>query len=377
MNQIKKIGIVGGGQLAQMMTEAAISLGLSIIVVDPSPNCPAAQAGAEQIMADYRDAEAIKELADKSDVVTIDFEHVNAEVLRELENDGAVVHPSSQTIAMIQDKLVQCNFLKEAGLPIAEYLETNTIEEAESALLKFDGKMLLKKRKQSYDGKGNAVVSSLDELTKAWNSLGGSELYAEKFVDFDKELAVIIARDIKGNSVVYPTVETVHINNICHEVFLPGEFKDGVDKKAREIADKTSKVLHGAGVFAIEMFLTKTGEILINEIAPRVHNSGHPTIEGSVTSQFEQHLRAISGIDLGSTNMKVPAAVMINILGIRNGEAKPEGIDQAENISGVVVHLYDKAYTKVDRKMGHITATADTMETAKKNVEEAYSLVTI
>ncbi len=377
MNHVKKIGIVGGGQLAQMMTEAATKLKLSIIVVDPSPNCPAAQAGADQIVADYKDAEAIKQLADKSDVVTIDFEHVNAEVLHELEIDGALVQPSSRTIAMIQDKLVQSNFLKDAGLPIADYLETNTIEEARSALMEFDGKMLLKKRKQSYDGKGNAVVGSEDELFKAWDILGGNELYAERFVDFEKELAVIIARDTKGNSVVYPTVETVHINNICHEVFLPGEFRNGVDKKAREIADRTSKALHGAGVFAIEMFLTKTGEILINEIAPRVHNSGHPTIEGSTTSQFEQHLRAITGMELGLTEMKVPAAVMINILGKRNGEAKPEGIDQAEKLPGVVVHLYDKAYTKVDRKMGHITATADTLEEAKQNVEKAYSLITI
>jgi 5-(carboxyamino)imidazole ribonucleotide synthase len=377
MKQVKKVGIVGGGQLAQMMTQAASSLGLSITVIDPTPDCPAKKAGAEQIVADYKDAVAIKKLAEQNDVVTIDFEHVNADVLSEIEQAGTIVQPSPQTISMIQDKLLQCNFLQENNLPIAQYRNTETIEDARSALTQFEGKMLLKKRKQSYDGKGNAVVDSEKSLLDAWEVLGGRELYAERFVDFDKELAVIIARDTSGNSVLYPVVETVHINNICHEVFLPGEFDAEVDKKAHEVADKTAKVLHGAGVFAIEMFLDKNGDILINEIAPRVHNSGHPTIEGSITSQFEQHLRAVSGMKLGSTKMKVPAAVMINILGTRNAEAKSTGVAQAEQIPGVKVHLYNKIQTKIDRKMGHITATADTLEEAKANVEKAHSLITI
>ena len=377
MQDIKSVGIIGGGQLAQMMTQAASKLGLSVTVVDPTLDCPAAQVGAEQIVADYKDADAIKRLADQTDVLTIDFEHVNADVLSKLENSGFSVQPSAQTIAMIQDKLLQFTFLKEARLPVADFVRTDTIEDAEAALLKFGGKMLLKKRKQSYDGKGNAVVSSEDELLKAWDSLGGSELYAEEFIDFDKELAVIIARDTNGNTATYPTVETVHINSICHEVFLPGKFDAEVDKKAREVADKTAKVLHGAGVFAIEMFLTSNGEILINEIAPRVHNSGHPTIEGSETSQFEQHLRAISGLELGSTKMQKPAAVMINILGKRCGEAEPEGVSQAEAIDGVKVHLYGKHQTKIDRKMGHITAVADTLEEAQSNVEKAFDIVKI
>lgn len=377
MQDIKSVGIIGGGQLAQMMTQAASKLGLSVTVVDPTLDCPAAQVGAEQIVADYKDADAIKRLADQTDVLTIDFEHVNADVLSKLENSGFSVQPSAQTIAMIQDKLLQFTFLQEAGLPVADFVRTDTIEDAEAALLKFGGKMLLKRRKQSYDGKGNAVVSSEDELLKAWDSLGGRELYAEEFIDFDKELAVIIARDTNGNTATYPTVETIHVNSICHEVFLPGKFDAEVDKKAREVADKTAKVLHGAGVFAIEMFLTSNGEILINEIAPRVHNSGHPTIEGSETSQFEQHLRAISGLELGSTKMQKPAAVMINILGKRCGEAEPEGVSQAEAIDGVKVHLYGKHQTKIDRKMGHITAVADTLEEAQSNVEKAFDIVKI
>ncbi len=377
MQDIKSVGIIGGGQLAQMMTQAASKLGLSVTVVDPTLDCPAAQVGAEQIVADYKDADAIKRLADQTDVLTIDFEHVNADVLSKLENSGFSVQPSAQTIAMIQDKLLQFTFLQEAGLPVADFVRTDTIEDAEAALLKFGGKMILKKRKQSYDGKGNAVVSSEDELLKAWDSLGGRELYAEEFIDFDKELAVIIARDINCNTATYPTVETIHVNSICHEVFLPGKFDAEVDKKAREVADKTAKVLHGAGVFAIEMFLTSNGEILINEIAPRVHNSGHPTIEGSETSQFEQHLRAISGLELGSTKMQKPAAVMINILGKRCGEAEPEGVSQAEAIDGVKVHLYGKHQTKIDRKMGHITAVADTLEEAQSNAEKAFDIVKI
>ena len=309
--------------------------------------------------------------------MTIDFEHVNTDVLQEVANNETPVHPAPVTVKMIQDKLAQKQFLHEKNLPVAEFSDVPTIEDAQKALADYDGKMLLKKRRHSYDGKGNAVVDGEENLEDAWNLLGGSELYAEKFVPFSSELAVLIARDVNGESITYPTVETIHVNNICHEVFLPGNIDSEIRAKAEQIAHKTAEHLDGAGVFAIEMFLTAEGDVLINEIAPRVHNSGHPTIEGSVTSQFEQHIRAITGDKLGSVDMKTPTAVMINILGQRNGESEPSGVEEAEGLGDVTVHLYGKHQTKVGRKMGHITATADTLEEANDKAEKAHSLVSI
>ena len=376
MAQKTKIGIVGGGQLAMMMTQAAQNLGITITVIDPTPNCPAALVGASQILADYNDATAIKELSELTDVITIDFEHVNCVALQELVDDGKSVCPEPGTILMIQDKLRQCEFLDSHDLPVADFKELDSLEAAEKALDLFDGKMLLKARHQSYDGKGNAVVTAKN-LETAWNSFSNVKLYAEAFIPFVKEIAVILARDLKGNTVLYPTVETIHINNICHKVLLPGDLTDAVREKAENIALATAEHLGGAGVFAIEMFLTKDNGILINEIAPRVHNSGHPTIEGSVTSQFEQHLRAVSGMQLGSSDMKHNAAVMINLLGIRNGTADAKGVENAMAIDGVTVHMYGKHEVKIGRKMGHLTAVADTLEEASSRAEQAFELIEI
>lgn len=377
MSDIQKIGIVGGGQLAQMMTEPALKLGFEVTVIDPTPNCPAAQVGATQIHADYKDAVAIRNLAEDTDVLTIDFEHVNTEVLAKLESEGFNIQPKPETVAMIQDKLQQCNFLKQNDLPLADYRQLDTLDQAREVLLEFGGKMMLKKRHHSYDGKGNALINNIHELEAAWQEFAGSDLYAEKLVDFINELAVVLARDTSGNITIYPVVETVHINNICHEVFLPAPISEDLKNMAKDLALTTAKHLKGAGVFAIEMFLTKNTKILINEIAPRVHNSGHPTIEGSATSQFEQHIRAITGMKLGSTEMKASAAVMINILGNRNGTSNPENIDEAEKIPGISVHMYGKDEVKDDRKMGHITAVADTIEIAKDNAEKAHSIVKV
>lgn len=360
-----------------MMTSPALELGFEVIVIDPSDNCPAGQVGAQQILADYKDADAIRKLAQQTDVLTIDFEHVNTDVLAELESKGVLIEPKPTTIKMIQDKLTQSDFLTENNLPVADYLVVETIEKAKSVLEEFGGRMMLKKRHHSYDGKGNALINNEQELQEAWDQFAGSDLYAEKLVDFNKELSVVFARSRSGEIAVYPVVETIHINNICHEVFLPAQIDESLKTKANELATKTAKHLQGAGVFAVEMFLTKDDQILINEIAPRVHNSGHPTIEGSETSQFKQHILAITGMELGSTKMKTRAAVMVNILGDRNGTAEQQGIDEAEQIEGVSVHMYGKVDVKIGRKMGHLTAVADTMEKARVNAEKAHSLIKI
>jgi 5-(carboxyamino)imidazole ribonucleotide synthase len=376
MDQTGTIGIVGGGQLGRMLTEAALPLGFKVTVIDPGQNCPAAQVGAEQIRADFYDAAAIRELAERSDYLTIETEHVNTEILQALAAGGQPVNPAPQTVAMIQDKYRQKVFLREAGVPVADFVEVTDEASARQALEVFGGKMLLKSRLGAYDGRGNALIEKPEDLSAAMRSLG-AKLYAEKFVPFVKELAVMVARDGRGRTACYPVTETVHERNICIETFTPAGVPAAAAKRAEEVALSVAKHLGGAGVFGIEMFLTAAGDILVNEIAPRVHNSGHYTIEACETSQFEQHVRAVSGLSLGSTKLKVPAAVMVNILGEHDGPTRVQGLDEAQAVPGVTVNLYGKSPTKIDRKMGHITAVADSLPEARRHAEQARKLIDI
>ena len=376
MSQTGIIGIVGGGQLGRMLTEAALPLGFKVIVVDPGENCPAAQAGAEQIVGDLYDAAALKTLAERSDYITVEIEHLDASLLEDIATSGKPVNPAPQTIRLIQDKLDQKVFLQNAGIPIADFIEITDVASAEKALQDFGGKMVLKSRYGAYDGRGNAVVNDPSEIETAMESLGG-QLYAEKFIPFKKELAVMVARDSKGNVVAYPVTETIQERNICIETLTPAEISAEMTEQATGFATDVAKHLEGAGVFGIEMFLTDDDRILINEIAPRVHNSGHYTIEACETSQFEQHIRAITDMELGSAALKVPAAVMINILGERDGPTDIQGLEEASAIPGIAVHLYGKSPTKIDRKMGHITATGANLKEARERAEQARKLIDV
>jgi len=376
MSQTDTIGIVGGGQLGRMLTEAATGLGLNVIVVDPGQNCPAAQVGAEQIVADLHDAAALKQLAERSDVITIEIEHVDTGELAALAELGKPVHPAPLTVAMIQDKFAQKQFLAKAGIAVADFVEITDEASARQALQDFGGSMLLKTRFGAFDGRGNAVVRSAQELTRALDSFGDQRLYAEKFVSFQKELAVMVARSVNGETAVYPVVETIQERNICVEVLAPAEINVQARKQAETLALQVVEQLDGAGVFGIEMFLADDGDIIVNEVAPRVHNSGHYTIEGCATSQFEQHIRAITGMPLGSTELVAPAAVMINILGERDGPTAVNGQEQAEAL-GAAVHFYGKSPTKVDRKMGHLTVTGPDLKTARQQAEAARKIITV
>lgn len=377
MEQTGTIGIVGGGQLGRMLTEAALKLGYKVIVIDPNDSCPAAQAGAEQILADFYDAAAIKSMAKKADFITVESEHVNTDALGELAEQVKPVNPAPQTIALIQDKLAQKRFLAEAGVPVADFVEITDVASAQKALQDFGGKMLLKTRHGAYDGRGNAVVNSPAELEKALKSFKGQALYAEKFVPFTKELAIMIARGQDGQIAAYPVTETIHERNICIETMTPAEVSEQDREQAEKVAHQVAEHLKGAGVFGIEMFLTDDGQVLVNEIAPRVHNSGHYTIEACQTSQFENHIRAVTGMKLCPTDLKVPAAVMINILGERDGPADPKGIDKAEQDPHTKVHIYGKSQTRVDRKMGHLASTGQTVQEARRRARQARGLITI
>jgi 5-(carboxyamino)imidazole ribonucleotide synthase len=384
-----RIGIVGGGQLGRMLTFEAKKLGFHVTILDPTPKSPAGQVADEQIIASFKDEKAIKELAKKSDYLTFEFELADAGILEDLSKE-VLINPSPKTLNLIKDKLNQKKFLKRFIIPTADFIELKKNEDIARAVKRFGYPMMLKTRLDGYDGKGNFLIKNELDINKGIDKLkmGGrynfypegrkiDSFYIEKLVPFKKELAVIVARSIKGEIVSYPVVETVHKNNICHLVYAPAPIDKKTSERARRLAEKVMRKLKGAGVFGIEMFLTKKGEVLINEIAPRVHNSGHFTIEGCVTSQFEQHIRAISGLPLGSTEMVSNAAVMINILGEREGESEVKGMHRALTLPNVSVHIYGKAETKKERKMGHITAIDTSLQRAYKKVSLARKMISI
>ncbi len=377
MEGAKTIGIVGGGQLGRMLTLAAKPLGFHVMVVDPTPNCPAAQVGADEITAAYDDESAIQKLADKVDYVTIEFEHVAVSVLEKLAALGKPVSPSPATIAMIKDKFAQKQFLDDKDIPVAPFVEITDGASAERALKAYGGKMLLKTRHGAFDGRGNRLVRSRAELERALQAFEGRKLYAEAYVPFRKELAVVLARSSNGELALYPLAETIHQNNICSEVLVPARVTSAVVRSARHLARQVAEHLGGAGVFCIELFLTADNQLLVNEIAPRVHNSGHFSLDACRTSQFEQHVRAVTGLPLGDTSLSAPAAAMINILGERNGETVIKGLSEALAVPATSVHLYGKSPTKVDRKMGHITAAADNVTIARKRARQARTALEI
>lgn len=377
MTKGKTIGIIGGGQLGRMLTLAALPLGFKVLVVNPQPNSPAAQVGAEEIVADLYNPKALKELASRSDYITIEIEHLDVDAIDAVAGLGTPVNPAPSIIRIIQDKFAQKEYLAAAGVPVAPFIAIASEDDARTALKKYGGKMLIKTRLGAYDGRGNMVVSSASDIKKAFERFGDTPLYGEAFIPFEKELAVMAARSMDGDVALYPIVETIHVRNICVEVLAPAEISPAVKKKAIAAATKAAKLLQGAGTFGIEMFLTKTGDVLINEIAPRVHNSGHYTTEASRTSQFEQHIRAISGLPLGDTAMIVPAAVMVNILGEHDRPTILEGLHDALAIPGTSVHLYGKYPTKIDRKMGHITTTGTSIEQARKRANKARKVLSI
>lgn len=373
----KRIGIVGGGQLGRMLTDAAKKLDFTVTVIDPTPNSPAGQVADKQIVANYTDEDAIRLLGAESDFLTFEIELANATILDELAAKGLQINPSAKTLGIIKDKYEQKVFLKNNGLPVEDFVVVNNKEDIINAGKKFGYPFLLKARFDAYDGRGNALVINESQIDAAVTKLGDKKLYVEKFVPYTKELAVMVGRSTNNEIISYPVVEDIHKNNILQTTYAPAHVSDEVKAKAKQVAEDTMKHLNGAGVFGIEMFLTKDEKVFINEIAPRVHNSGHYTIEACQTSQFEQHIRAVTGMPLGPTDMKVPAAVMINILGERNGPAEPKGVEEAEAIPGVTVHIYGKIESRIERKMGHLTAVADTIEEATENAEKARSLITI
>ena len=360
----KRLGIIGGGQLGMMITEAAQNLSdiiSEVTVLDPTENCPAAQAGAKQIVGDFKDEIAILKLAEQSDIITYEIESGNTDVLSKLK---AEIEPSPSTLGVIQDKLLQKTFLSENGLSVSQFYEITSLDDLREKISELGLPVLLKARRDAYDGRGNFKITSSDEIEKAYQHFDGKSLMVEKFVNFKMEVSVIAARNTKGDIVAYPLVENIHENNILKMTIAPARVSDDVISNAGEIAKKTMEVLNGAGVFGIEMFIDQDDKILINEIAPRVHNSGHHTLQSCKTSQFEQHLRAILGLDLGSTNL-VHKTVMCNILGPDGFEGKYKPVELEKD--GVYLKMYGKEISKPQRKLGHFNVVdlSDSKDTSE------------
>lgn len=369
-----RLGIIGGGQLAKMTALAGLQLGCDVIVLERNNYSPAANLASHSLVGDWDQPEALLKLASQVDVVTLENEFVDAGSLGALEEAGYPLYPTARSIALVQDKLVQKQTLAAAGLPVPRFAAVADVGAVAQAAATFGWPLLLKARRNAYDGKGNATVRSAAEAPAAWHRLGGDrgrELYVEEFCPFIAELAVIVTRGRDGASVSYPVVETVQHNHVCHVVKAPAPVPAEVAACAADVARRAVAAVGAVGSFGVEMFLTRTGDIVVNELAPRVHNSGHYTIEACLCSQFENHVRAVLGWPLGATAMVAPAAVMVNLLGTAKAAGAPRGLEQALAVPGAHVHIYGKAMSGAGRKMGHVTALGATLDEALETAQRA------
>lgn len=367
-----KIGIVGGGQLGKMMATEAKRMGYYVAVLDPTPASPASQVVDHQIIAPFTDQQAIRKLAEQTDVLTFEFEHIDADILCDLESEGYNVCPSGTTLKKIKNKYVQKSLLAEAGLPVPEFAKVNSIEDIEKKIDDFGLPIMLKACFGGYDGKGNYLIKDKEEAKTAFHLLQKNDLMIEKFVDFTTELSIMVARDLQGNIKYYPVVENTHEDNILRITRVPAAIDQDVVDKIQAITQKTLDVLDDAGVYCIEMFLGKDKEIYINEIAPRPHNSGHYTIEACATSQYEQLIRVITGMPLGSAKLLSPC-VMVNILGDSTvvGAYTFEGIEKVLAREEAYLHLYGKHSTAKMKKVGHLTVLNNSVDEAERIALEA------
>jgi 5-(carboxyamino)imidazole ribonucleotide synthase len=347
-----KIGVLGGGQLGRMMIQAAIDLNLDISVLDPDEDAPCKSIATSFQAGSITDFQTVYDFGKNCDLITIEIENVNTLALKKLEKEGKIVYPQPHIVEMIQDKRLQKQFYQDHQIPTASFLLTENKEDVKNHLEFLPA--VHKLGKAGYDGRGVQKLKSAQDLELAFDQPG----LLEKLIDFEKEISVIVARNEKGEMAVFPVVELVfHPQfNLVEYLFSPAEIPDKIRVHAENIAKKLIQDLGMIGLLAVEMFVTKEGEVLVNEIAPRTHNSGHQTIESNYTSQFKQHLRAILNLPLGATINKIPSA-MVNLLGEsgHNGMAIYEGMEKVLALEGAYVHLYGKKFTKPFRKMGHVT----------------------
>ncbi len=350
------IGILGGGQLARMSAYQAYKLGFNISILEKTKNSPAGMITKNEFVGWVDDEDILKKFADSSDIITLENEFIDHDKLEFIEKLGKKVIPSSKTISLIQDKYIQKQTLAENKIPTAKFIEVHERMSYKEISKIIGKKFILKAKKLGYDGYGNVTVKNELEFKEALIKLSErhNSLLAEEFVKFTKELAVMVVRT-ENEIKTYPVVETIQKNHICHIVIAEAEVSKKVLKKAKEIAINSVQAVDGFGLFGVEFFLTKDGILLVNEMAPRPHNSGHYTIEACVTSQFENHIRGVLNLPLGSTKMVKPSAVMINLLGKKDGIEAVENYEDSLKNPDVHLHIYGKEKSRIGRKMGHIT----------------------
>lgn len=375
---MKTIGIIGGGQLGKMMILDGKRLDTRFAILDPTPDCPAHSISDVHVVADFDDVDAIIRMAEATDVVTYEFEHISVEALRRLEAEGHKVYPSAETLSRIQNKLTQKQWLARHQIRVPDFMAADGVEDIKKAGELFGYPLMLKTCTGGYDGKGNAVIASMEEVEEGYRSLGAGTLplMAERMIDFEKEVSILACRSETGEMVTFPVAENVHVNSILDETTVPAVISEESAAEAMQVAKDCLQAFDACGMLCIELFVTREGHILVNELAPRPHNSGHYTIEGCYTSQYENHVRAILGMPLGNTGLIRPTA-MKNIIGSRNGLAEVGGLAEAYRFPNVKVHIYGKSQVKIGRKMGHITATGETLEEALAEVRGAHAVLTI
>lgn len=349
--KFKRVGVIGGGQLAAMMGDAAKTLGIELVVQTPDATDPAVSVAAGTILAAIDDVLATAQLANECDVITFENEFVDLDGLRSLEEQNVLFQPSLSSLDPLLDKYVQRCYLQGLGLPTPRFWAWDCSQD-----LHLDFPFVVKVRRHGYDGQGTFIVKDRESFESIRADLRGQSLLVEEFVPFDRELAVIAARSASGEIAIYPIVETQQQNQVCRLVIAPAQISLEVKSDAEAIVRTLLNSLEAVGVFGIELFLTTDNQLLVNEIAPRTHNSGHFTIDACETSQFEQHLRAVCQLPLGNCDLKCAGAVMVNLLGYESAESDYlEKRKQLAQIDGAFVHWYDKKVSRPGRKLGHVT----------------------
>jgi len=368
-----RIGVLGSGQLGRMLALAARNLGYSVAIYSPEENSPASAVADVDVVGDYFDLPRIHEFAKQVEVVTFEFENVPHDAAKACAKHAAV-RPDGNVLHISQNRLREKNFLRDNGFPTTPFQRVNSLADLEHAIAKIGAPGVLKTASFGYDGKGQVKIKTPAEAAKAWESMKGAESIYEGFVDFVKEMSVIGARTLDGQIVTFPVFENDHANHILDITFAPAALGPVLAGEARQLAHDILEKLEVVGLLTVEMFLSSDGHILVNELAPRTHNSGHLTIDTCVTSQFEQQVRAVCGLPLGSTEMERPAA-MANLLGHLWKHGEPDWAAALQDPL-VKLHLYGKREARVGRKMGHLTATGDTIEQAIDRVKQAREALT-
>ncbi len=358
-----KLGILGGGQLGRMLIQEATNYDIHISILDPSKDCPCAELANSFVEGSFNDFDTVLEFGRSVDVLTIEIENVNTEALLVLQDEGKQIYPSPENLITIKDKGLQKQFYANHKIATSDF----RLIEGKSEITAFP--IVQKLRTGGYDGRGVQLLKSSEDLVKAFDAPS----VLEDLIQIEKEISVIVARNPQGEVKTFPIVE-LEFNpeaNLVEFLFAPATISDEVKKKAFDLADQVVKAFDFVGILAVEMFLTKTGDVLVNEVAPRTHNSGHHTIESCHTSQFEQHIRSVLGLPLGDTRLLSPS-VMLNLLGEDgfSGPVNYDGINDVLSMSGVHIHIYGKAETKPFRKMGHVTVLKETLEEAKSTANQ-------